>query len=84
MPREAASTFLLLCCWELWKHSDVVFRSQAPNVEHLQPAERQQSYGCAAYPYKKPVKFHIGGSYVSDVIFLPLFAEICMIQGYNA
>lgn len=35
-PREATSTFLLLCCWELWKYRhDVVFRGMAPSVDRL-------------------------------------------------
>jgi hypothetical protein len=36
VPKEATPTFLLLCCWELWKHRhDVVFRGMTPSVDML-------------------------------------------------
>jgi hypothetical protein len=42
VPMETLSTTLLLgTVWELWKHGDMVFRSQAPNVEHLLAACRE-------------------------------------------
>lgn len=36
MPAPMESTFLLLCCWELWKHRNaVVFRGEQPSLTRL-------------------------------------------------
>jgi hypothetical protein len=36
VPLTTASTFVLLCCWNLWKHRNaVVFRDQRPNLQGL-------------------------------------------------
>jgi hypothetical protein len=35
-PEKVAPTWILLCCWELWKHRhDVVFRKLPPNIDRL-------------------------------------------------
>ena len=34
--RRSSSTFLLLCCWQLWKHCNgVVFNHEAPSLQML-------------------------------------------------
>ena len=36
MPKKSASTFLLLCCWELWKdRNSVVFWQEQPDLRRL-------------------------------------------------
>jgi hypothetical protein len=36
VPSGTASTFILLCCWNLWKHRNaVVFRGQRPGLAGL-------------------------------------------------
>lgn len=36
VPPQHYSTFLLLCCWNIWNHRhDVVFRHQAPSLSRL-------------------------------------------------
>lgn len=36
IPSRPYSTFLILCCWHIWKHrNEVVFRSAAPSIPNL-------------------------------------------------
>ena len=44
VPATTGSTFLLLCCWELWKHRNaVVFREQRPSLPLLIGACRREA-----------------------------------------
>jgi len=49
IPANTALTFLLLCCWELWKHrNDVVFWKLQPSL--LGAAKTRQLHGPAGFP----------------------------------
>uniref|UniRef100_A0ACD5WMA1 Uncharacterized protein n=1 Tax=Avena sativa TaxID=4498 RepID=A0ACD5WMA1_AVESA len=44
-PAPTASTYLLLCCWNLWKHRNAVaFRAQQPSLRSLLQACRNDAH----------------------------------------
>lgn len=64
IPKAAAHTMILLCCWEIWKHRrDVVFRGLQPDHGRLVAACRKGS-GLAAYQRSRTLYLGVGkGSY---------------------